>query len=117
MSFEMFAGDTKRINFTITDASTNDVFDLTGATAMWQASRARPTGFSSTPVIIKTENNGLEIVDVIGGAISVLLTPADTTSLSGDYYHELQLVDADGDIATAYSGTFTIKKALIRVPA
>jgi hypothetical protein len=117
MSFEMFAGDTKRINFTIIEASTQEAFDLTGATASWQASRARANGFSSTPVITKTEDNGLEITDVIGGAISVLLTPADTTNLSGDYYMELQLVDADGDIATAYSGTFTIKKALIRIPA
>jgi hypothetical protein len=114
MSFEMFAGDTKRINFTITDATTGAVFDITGATALWQASRAKPVGFSSTPLLTKTEGDGLEITDAIGGAVTVVLSPADTLNLSGNFYHELQLEDADGDIATVYTGTFTVRKALIR---
>jgi hypothetical protein len=117
MSFEMYQGDTKRLNFTITDATTGDVFDITGATARWQASRAKTVGFSSTPLLTKTEEAGLEITDAIGGAVTVVLDPEDTLNLSGNFYHELEITDATGDVATAYTGTFTVKKALIRPPA
>ena len=59
MSFTMFAGDTKRINFSITDATTGNALDITGATVRWQCARAKPTGFSSTPTLSKTQGAGL----------------------------------------------------------
>lgn len=114
MSFEMFAGDTMRLNFSITDALTEAALDLTGATVRWQASRSKGTTFSRTPVLSKAEGQGLEIIDAFGGLILVTLSPEDTEELSGIFYHELETVDVDGDVATAFSGTFTVKKALIR---
>lgn len=116
MSFEMFAGDTMRMNFAITDASTGNELDLFGSTVRWQMSRAKTVGFSSTPILSKTEGDGLEIVDAFGGLILVRLAPEDTEGRSGVFYHEVELIDADGDVSTAYSGTFTIKKALIKPP-
>lgn len=114
MSFEMFSGDSMRVNFAITDASTGNALDLTGATVRWQMSRAKAVGFSRTPALTKTEGGGLEIVDAFGGLILVLLDPEDTEGRSGIFYHELEVQDADGDLSTAYSGTFTIKKSLIK---
>jgi hypothetical protein len=116
MSFEMFAGDTMRVNFTITDASTGNALDLFGTTVRWQMSRAKPVGFSSTPILSKMEGDGLEIVDSFGGTILVRLAPEDTEGRSGSFYHELEIIDADGDVSTAYSGTFTVNKALIKPP-
>lgn len=116
MSFEMFSGDTMRVNFAITDASTGDALDLFGATVRWQMSRAKTVGFSGTPILSKTEGDGLEIVDAFGGLVLVSLAPEDTEGRSGLFYMELEITDADGDISTAYSGTFTVKKALIKPP-
>lgn len=113
MSFEMFSGDTMRVNFTITDASTGSALDLTGATVRWQMSKAKAIGFSATPIITKTEGNGLEITDAFGGLILVNLDPEDTEGRSGNFYHELECIDIDGDVSTAYTGTFIINKALI----
>lgn len=116
MSFEMFSGDTMRVNFTINDASTSNPLDLFGSTVRWQMSKAKPVGFSSTPILSKTEGDGLEIVDAFGGLVLVRLAPEDTEGRSGSFYQELEITDADGDVSTAYAGTFTIKKALIKPP-
>jgi hypothetical protein len=116
MAFSMFSGDTMRLNFSIIDEATQNALDLTGATIRWQMSRAKTIGFSSTPILSKTEGSGLDVVDAFGGLILVILAPEDTEQFSGTFYHELEIVDIDGDVATAYSGNFTIKKALIKSP-
>ena len=56
-------------------------------------------------------------MDSFDGQILIRLAPADTLPLSGSFHAELELQDVDGDVSTAYTGTVTIKKALIRPPA
>jgi hypothetical protein len=114
MSFEMVAGDSKRINFTLLDATTGGALDITGAVARWQVSRMKGEMFSPTPTLMKSMADGIEVTDEFGGLLTVTLKPSDTVSLFGDFYHELELIDATGDVATVYTGTFTIKRALIR---
>lgn len=116
MDFSMFQGDTRRLNFTLTRADGSPL-DLTGGTLRWQASRLKAPGvFSTMPLLQKTETNGVEVVDAFNGIVTVTLGPADTLSLSGNLYHELEVVDASGDVSTVYAGDFQIKKALIKPP-
>ena len=114
MDFELFQGDTKRVNFTLKKAD-GTALDLTGAMLRWEASRLKAGGlFSSTPALVKTDENGIEVTDALNGFLTVTLSPADTLSISGDFYHELESTDVSGDVATVFSGQFRIKKALIK---
>jgi hypothetical protein len=114
MDFVLFQGDTQRVNFTLTKSDGN-ALDLTGATIRWEASRLKTGGlFSSTPVIVKTDQDGIEVVDALNGFLTVTLSPEDTLPISGDFYHELETTDVSGDVATVFSGQFKIKKALIK---
>lgn len=115
MSFTMFAGDTKRLNFTLTNGDASGTpLDISDAVVVWQASKGTVARFSAIPVLTKTvANGGLTIVDELNGQILVELLPADTQALNGNFYHELQLQDASGDVATAFAGEFVVKRALI----
>ena len=46
--------------------------------------------------------------------IDINIAPDDTEDLAGDYYHECQVTMANGDIATPFSGTFTVVKDLVQ---
>lgn len=115
MSFEMFAGDTKRLHFTITSGPpSNTPLDIQDATVRWQASKGTLARFSTIPVLTKTVGTGLEITDAFSGAITVELVPEDTEALKGTFYHEVEIEDASGDISTAFTGEFIVKPNLIR---
>ena len=114
MDFELFQGDTQRVNFTLKKAD-GTALDLTGATLRWEASKLKGVGvFSSTPVLTKTDQDGIDVVDPLNGFLIVSLSPEDTASISGDFYHELEATDVSGDVATVFSGQFRVKKALIK---
>ena len=114
MDFSLYQGDTMRVHFALkrTDGTP---LELVGAELRWQASRLKAPGvFGSTAILSKTEQNGIEIDDDLNGLVTVNLDPGDTLQLKGDFYHELEAVDASGDVSTVYTGTFQIKKALIK---
>lgn len=114
MDFQLFQGDTKRINFALKRADGSPL-ELVGATLRWQAARLKaPDVFSSTPSLSKNEQNGIEVIDAVNGLVVVTIEPAETNTLAGEFYHELESIDSSGDVATVYSGTFLIRKALIK---
>jgi hypothetical protein len=116
MDFSMFQGDTRRLNFSLKRQDSSPL-DVTGATLRWQASRLKAPGvFSSTPLLTKTETDGVAILDPYNGLVTVTISPADTINLSGNFYMELETTDASGDVATVFTGEFQIKKALIKPP-
>lgn len=116
MDFSLHQGDTMRIHFALKRQDGNPL-ELVGAELRWQASRLKAPGvFGSTPLLSKTEQNGIEIDDDLNGLVTVVLEPQDTINLKGDFYHELESLDASGDVATVYTGTFQVKKALIKPP-
>lgn len=116
MDFTLFQGDTKRVHFALTRADGTPL-ELTGAQLRWQASKMKGPGvFSPTPVLQKTETDGIEIDDESGGILTVLIEPEDTIGLSGEFYQELESIDADGDVATVFTGSFEVIKALIKPP-
>lgn len=116
MPFEMFAGDSKRLIFSIFDKD-DEPLDMTDATVRWQASRGSLVKFSRTPSIVKTLGSGIEETSLFDGQFVVILNPQDTEDLSGPYYHEIEIRSALGEVSTAFSGEMTIKKNLIRPTA
>lgn len=108
-NFEMFQGDDKDLVITVTD-SAGAAVDLTGAAIAWQMAR---TARSATPNVSKSVGSGIVITDAPGGICTISLDPTDTEGLTGDFYHELEVTDAQANITTVLSGTVTIKPALI----
>ena len=114
MAFVMKAGDTKRLNITLRDKKTGQPYDLTFAQIRWWASRGDTEKFSRTPAIQKSLGNGIEEISALDGQCLVTIQPADTRELAGVYYHEVEITDAYGNVATPIAETFTIEKDLIR---
>ena len=108
--FTMFQGDTKTLEFTVKDGD-GAVVDLTGATSIrWNLARR----VSSAAIITKDLDSGITVIDAANGRFDVSLTSADTENLSGRYYHEAEVIDASGDVATVETGATTINPALIK---
>ncbi len=105
--FTMWKGDDKIIQFTIEDAT-----DITGFSATWNVS----VDVNSTKLITKTSGGGGITFD--GNKVLIALagseTKDDVTSLpEGQYYHELELVDAQSKKTIAATGIIDLKKSLI----
>lgn len=116
--FSITAGDSKLLQFTVTDASSGGVaLDLTGSRIDWWLSRGTPDRFSKTPVLQKSTSDGsIDIVSSLDGRFDITLVPVDTHTLSaGSYYHEAQIRDVFGNVATVTTGTVTINRQLITV--
>lgn len=102
-NFDMVAGDTKKINITVTD--TGSAVDLTGASIKWALKRS--VSASSTDVF-KTTSSGISITDATHGKFQITLNPSDTLALKGTYYHESEVTDASGNVSTVCSGNVVI---------
>lgn len=89
--------------------------DITGATIRWQL--AGRVGSTSPLVSKATGGQGVEITDAENGVFEVTLDSADTDGLNGTYYHEAELVDAQGKKQTVMVGEITIVRVLIQEQA
>lgn len=110
--FSMHSGDNRDLQVTIKDAA-GAVVNITGAALTWALSKGNGSdGPRGTALVTKTVGSGITIVDGANGRADIVLVPADTEALAGDYYHELQLV-AGGSSSTVLYGTVTILKNLV----
>ena len=112
IDFTMVSGDTKtlRVKIVGVDRQPFDLSGVSGATWAFAKNSAGPVLFA------KTLGDGVNIVQVGDDWFTdIEIDPEDTEELkAGDYYHEAQLVLADGAIATPYSGLITIVRDLIQ---
>ena len=106
--FEMVSGDDKTVRFTVTDQD-GVAQDLTGASATWAFSRRARRAAIAT----KTVGSGITISDAANGIVDVTVARADTETIEGDFYHELEIVDGGGTKSTAAYGTMTVLGDLI----
>jgi hypothetical protein len=114
MAFSMTAGDTRNIFVTITDKF-GTAIDLSQATSIrWWASKGTTEAFSRTPVLMKSLELGIDEVSLIDGEFVVRVKTADTAGLNGSYYHEVEIIDAAGNVSTPIADSFTVRKDLIR---
>ena len=114
-NFTMHRGDSRRLKITVTDAG-GDPKPLTGASITWAMARDR-----TAPVLVqKTIAAGVTITNPSGGEFIVDIAPADTEDLdllrsgSRSFYHEAQVTDSAGAVATVTTGTVTVLRDLIR---
>lgn len=104
-NFEMFSGNTRVLKVNVLDQD-EAVVDLTGATAEFIF--AKRAGHEA--IFSKTVGSGIVITDAANGLLEVTLAPADTETLSGAYYHELEVTDAGGRKTTVLFGTATVRR-------
>ena len=100
------SGDTASLIVRIVDENRKPL-DVSGAIAVTYELAESVGG---TALITKTLLDGIVIT---GSTITVTFGTADTAGLSGDYYHELQITDANNKVFTPIRGTVTIEADLI----
>ena len=107
--FEMYAGDDKVIEVAVLD-KTGVAVSIAGATIRWKAVRS----FGKTVAISKaTGGSGISITDAANGEFQITLTPANTASLKGSYFHEAEVEFGDGKKSTVLQGRMVVNPILI----
>jgi hypothetical protein len=102
----MYRGDTAILTVTVTDSDNGDAAkNITGATVRYVAVRR------GTAYITKTVGSGIVLTTPASGILTITLDPADTDDLTpGEYEHEVEITDGDGNVSTVTVGTLTIRK-------
>ena len=106
--FYITAGDTKTIGDNVIEKDDASATDITGATIAWKVAQSH----RGTVVISKSTADDIAITSGTGGTFTIDLAAADTASLRGDYYHEIQITFAGGEIATVLKGKMTVSPGL-----
>ena len=107
VNLRMFQGDDLRVICTVRD-QTGQLVDISNAQSIrWQAAPR----VNDAPVIEKSLGNGLSISSPTGFTFDI--TSAESAPLSGQYYHEAEVVTDQGLTYTALFGTLIIDRALI----
>jgi hypothetical protein len=107
----MWQGDARTL---VIDVKNTDgtIPSLVGASVTWWMGANPPT--SAVHIKKDNGNTGGVTITATPGEFSVVLAGADTATLSpGVYYHEAEVVLADGTPSTVTIGQFTIMPALI----
>jgi len=105
VQIEFISGDSQKLIITVQDADNAPAAkNLTGATITWALARSR----GSAPLITKTVGSGITVTDAANGALEVAIAPADTATIDGVHYHELEVVDSAGNKSTAVYGLVII---------
>ena len=100
-NFALAAGEGMVLKVTIFDEE-GEPLDLAGTTAVeWKLAR---TARSSAPILTKTLDDGIALVEDETGRLDVQLDPADTADLDGEYYHTCFVVTADGRTSQVFYG-------------
>jgi hypothetical protein len=109
----MVRGDTRIVRATFVDEA-GAVLSLVGCTIRWWMAKTA----SGPSLLSKAIGSGITVVNAASGRFDVRMAPADTANVStippGDYYHECEVVDNAGEVATVFAGKLTITKDLVR---
>ncbi len=107
--FFITSGDTKTIGISVVEKDDGSATDITGATIAWKVAQSQ----RGTVVISKSTADDISITSGTGGTLTISLAAVDTASLRGDYYHELQITFASGEVATVLKGKMTVSPGLV----
>jgi hypothetical protein len=111
-----YANNQRVLKFTVVDSDNGDIaFDLTGYTIKWALSKYNSKGAYLTTEILgkSTTGGGVVVTNAAGGLCEVTLDGADTASLSGAYYHELEATDGLSVSIVLATGKLTILKNVV----
>ena len=100
--FNLWAGNSKTLTFTV-----SDVASLAGATAKWGLSLHTAI---NPALVSKSSTDATQItIDSTAASFAVVVNSTDTDSLSEtQYYHEAEVTDAAGNVATVAIGDVTV---------
>jgi hypothetical protein len=104
--FEMFAGEDKQVNFTITDEKGDPVV-LANSQAIWIMAN-----ILSTPVFKMTKTIASGGITIKDNVYQVFIDSEDTTNINGKYKHELRMTNADGKETVVAVGQAVIHASL-----
>jgi hypothetical protein len=100
-----FSGDSRPLEVTITQEN-GQPQNLTG----WTFRYAVAPALGAVAEMVKTSADGIEVAaNPQTGVVTVHRAPADTASLSGYKYHELQATDPAGNVSTVLHGRLRIR--------
>lgn len=86
-------------------------FDLTDYTARMQVRR---TIEASTPMIeLTTENDGISIQGILG-AVTITMTPSQTSSIQNSGVYDIEIIDSSGNVSRLVQGDFIISYEVTR---
>jgi len=116
VNFEIKAGNSRTLRFTVENLDVSDESNLDGATIEWKAIKGRFSKMEIVPVdgeatIQKSSTaspGGIQIIDVAARIFEVQLDPEDTVGLGGNFYHEAKVTYVNGEAATVARGVMEI---------
>ncbi len=104
-TIEMHSGDSKSFVFTVVDDQAAAV-DITNATFRWGLSKLKSESDKPTPrgaaLVTKTVGTGIAISNGPQGIVTVTIEPADTATLKGSFYHELEMTLSGNPFTVAF---------------
>ena len=102
--FAIYIGNTRNLDISVVDDD-GDAKNITGATITWTLERRA----GETPLITKTVDSGITIIDGAGGVFRVALSTTDTDGLAaGTHYHEAE-VTLGSDVGHVTTGRVVVK--------
>lgn len=104
----LWAGDSLTLAFAVVDADGTAV-DLTGGSARWWLGKNNKATDANGGVYVKKTGS------ISTSTVEVTILPADTKDLKpGTLYHECEVIDASGNVATIAVGSFILQPAIVR---
>jgi len=100
-NFNMYAGESKNIIFTVT--LPQDKTTLDGTTIIWKL-------YTSTHEYLMKDNLDLGGITIDNNICTVKLLSNDTLNLNGKYYHRLEIIDIDNNLSVVSTGVCTFSK-------
>lgn len=114
IQIELKLGDAKRLNPVIIETKEGRRVNLEGFEVLWNVYRTN----GIRPILTKTSKNapeerGVVILNMEHGVLCIYINSQDTRSLGpGRYYHDIQIVDSQGQTTTVASGVLIISNKL-----
>jgi hypothetical protein len=93
------------------DPEVYEPYPLADHTARMQVRR---TIESTTVLISLTTENGRISIDEANGAITLVISAADTAALSSSGVYDLEIIDDSGNVSRVIQGTFTLSPEVTR---
>lgn len=96
---------------TVEDPTVYEPYSLVGHTARMQVRR---TIESSTSLITLTTENGRISIDGDDGQITLVISAADTATLTSSGVYDLEIIDSSGNVSRVVQGLFTLSPEVTR---
>ncbi len=110
-TIKMYRGDSYPIVITISDSSTGSAIDITGYSfKLTVNSDQNPTSTANQQFTV----DGVLDADPTTGKVSFTPTTTDTDITPGNYFYDIEMTDASGNVKTIAKSSFTISQDITK---